>query len=58
MRQVGQHVFKFSIKAWEEDEVLVGVSREQMGLCGFMGKGVRHSIARLEHENGQFEQGG
>ena len=49
---------KLSIKAWEEDEVLVGVSREQMGLCGFMGKGIRHSIARLEPENGQFEKGG
>ena len=49
---------KLSIKAWEEDEVSVGVFREQMGLCGFMGKGIRHSRARLEHENGQFKQGG
>ena len=48
----------FPLKLGEEDEVLVGVSREQMGLCGFMGKGIRHSIARLEPENDQFEQGG
>ena len=57
LRQFGYYVFKLSIKAFGEDEVLNGASREKISMCGFMHKVVEHGLAQLEHGRDQFEQG-
>ena len=49
-------MFKVSIKAYGEDEVLNGASREKISMCGFMSKVVEWSKACLLCWRSQFKQ--